>query len=54
MNILLDIIPPTPIEEFFWNLGIYTVNARIAVFAAVFAVAATAVVLIVKAIKKKK
>ena len=54
MNILLDIVPPTPIEEFFWNLGIYTVNARIAVFAGVFAVVAVAAVLIVKAIKKKK
>ena len=54
MNVLLDIIPPTPLEEFFWNFGIYSVNAGIAVFAGVFAVVAVAAVLIVKAIKKKK
>ena len=54
MNLLMDIIPPTPMEEFFWSLGIYTTGAKIALFAGVFAVAAVAVFLIIKAVKKKK
>ncbi len=54
MRVLMDIIPPTPMEEFFWSLGIYTTGAKIALFAGVFAVVAIAAVLVVKAIKKKK
>ena len=38
MRIFMDLIPPTPMEEFFWSLGIYTTGAKIALFAGVFAV----------------
>ena len=54
MNLLMDIIPPTPMDEFFWSLGIYTTGAKIMLFAGIFAVAAVAVFLIVKALKNKK
>ena len=54
MNFLMDLIPPTPMEEFFWSLGIYTTGAKIALFAGVFAVAAVAVFLIGKVIKNRK
>ena len=54
MRFLMDLIPPTPMEEFFWSLGIYTTGAKIALFVGVFAVAAVAVFLIIKAVKKKK
>ena len=54
MRVLMDLIPPTPMEEFFWSLGIYTTGAKIALFAGVLAVAAIAAVLVVKAIKNKE
>ena len=54
MKIFMDLIPPTPMEEFFWGLGIYTTGAKIALFAGVFAVAVVAAFLIAKAVKNKK
>ena len=54
MPVLMDLIPPTPMEEFFWSLGIYTTGAKIALFAGVFAAVAVAVFLIIKAIRKNR
>lgn len=51
---LMDLVSPTPMDEFFWNIGIYSTGARIAFFAAVIAVAAVAVFFIVKAIRKNR
>ena len=51
---LMDLIVPTPMDEFFWNLGIYSTGARIAFFAAIAAVAAVAVFFIIKAIRKNR
>ncbi len=54
MPVFMDLISPTPMEEFFWSLGIYTTGAKIALFAGVGVVAALAVFLIIRAIKKGK
>lgn len=51
---LMDLVPPTPMDEFFWNIGIYSTGARIAFFAAVIAVAAVAVFFIVKETRKHR